>query len=71
MSSVLLKVFADADYAFKATDRRSVSGGLIICKGASVCWFSRIQKFVTLSTSGAEYVALGDAVVVVVVVFSH
>ena len=27
-----------------------------------VCWFSRTQKCVTLSTSEAEYVALGDAV---------
>ena len=46
----------------KATERRSVSGGLIMCGGASVCWFSRTQKCVTLSTSEAEYVALGDAV---------
>ena len=54
--------FADADYATKATDRRSVSGGLIMCGGASVCWFSRTQKCVTLSTSEAEHVALGHAV---------
>ena len=52
----------DADYASKATDRRSVSGGLIICGGASVCWFSSTQKCVTLSTSEGEYVAVGDAV---------
>ena len=32
-----------------------------MCGGASVCWFSRTQKYVTLSTE-AEYVALGDAV---------
>ena len=32
-----------------------------MCGGASVCWFSRTQKCVTLSTSEAEYVALGDA----------
>ena len=57
-----MEVFADADYASKATDRRSVSGGLIMCGGASVCWFSRTQKCVTLSTSEAEYVALEDAV---------
>ena len=62
LSSVSLKVFADADYAFKATDKQSLSGGLTMCGGASVCWFSRIQKCVTLSTSEAEYVALGDAV---------
>ena len=37
-------------------------GGAIMCAGASVCWFSRTQKCVTLSTSEAEYVALGVAV---------
>ena len=62
LSGISLEVFADADYAFKATDRRSVSGGLIMCGSASVCWFSRTQKCVTLKTSEAEYVALGDAV---------
>ena len=62
LSGISLEVFADADYASKATDRRSVSGGLIMCGGASVCWFSRTQKCVTLSTSEAEYVALGDTV---------
>ena len=62
LSGISLEVLADADYASKATDRRSVSGGLILCGGASVCWFSRTQKCVNLSTSEAEYVALGDAV---------
>ena len=33
-----------------------------MCGGAFVCWFSRTQKCGTLSTSEAEYVALGDAV---------
>ena len=59
---ISLEVFADADYASRATDRRSVSGGAIMCAGACVCWFSRTQKCVTFSTSEAEYVALGDAV---------
>ena len=44
LSSILLEVFADADYASKATDRRSVSGGAIMCGSVSVCWFSRTQK---------------------------
>ena len=59
---ISIGVFADADYANKATDRRSVSGGAIMCGGACVCWFSRTQKCITLSTSKAEYVSLGDAV---------
>ena len=62
LSSISLEVFGDANYAAKATDRRSVSGGVIMCGGASVCCFSRTQKCVILSTSEAEYVALGDAV---------
>ena len=30
--------FADADYANKATYRRPVYGGAIMCAGAYVCW---------------------------------
>ena len=55
-------MFADTDYASKATDRRSVSGGLVMCGGDSVSWFSRIQKGVTLSTTEAEYVALANVI---------
>ena len=57
-----LEILANADYASKATDRRSVSGGAIMCGGACVCWFSRTQNRVTLSTSEQEDVALDDAV---------
>ena len=39
-----------------------MSGGAIMCAGGCVCRFSRTQKCVTLSTSEAEYVALGDEV---------
>ena len=48
LCSISLEVFADADYACKATDRRSVSSGAIMCGGVSVCWFSSTQKCVTL-----------------------
>ena len=57
-----LQAFADADYASKATNRRSVSGGLVMFGGACVSWFSRTQKCVTLFTTKAEYVALADIV---------
>ena len=36
VASISLEVFADADYASKATGRRSVSGGAIMC--VCVCW---------------------------------
>jgi len=54
-ASISLEVFADADCASRATDRRSVSAGAIMCAGAGACWFSRTQKCVTLSTSEAEH----------------
>lgn len=60
--SISLEFFADADYANRATDRRSVSGGAIMYAGACVCCSSRTQKCATLFTCEAEYVALGDAV---------
>ena len=66
LASISLEVFADANYASKAIDRRSGSGGAIMYGGACVCWFFRTQKCVTRSTSEAEYVALGDAVCFVV-----
>ena len=37
LSILSLEVFADADYASKATNRRSVSGGAIICGGCCCC----------------------------------
>ena len=63
-SGLELVAFADADYASKATDRRSVSGGAIMCAGACVCWFSITQKCATLSTTTteAEYVALANTI---------
>ena len=43
-SGLQLEVFADSDFASKTTDRRSVSGGIVMCGGAAVSWFSRMQK---------------------------
>lgn len=59
---VRTEVYVDADYASNETDRRSVSGAIVLCGGAPVAWFSRTQKCVTLSTTEAEDVAMGDGV---------
>ena len=61
-TGISLEVFANADHASKATDRRSLSGAAVMCGGAYVYWFSRTQKCVTRSTSEVEYAALGDTV---------
>ena len=60
VSGLELVAFAHADYTSKATGRRSASGGAVMCAGACGCWFSK--KCVTLSTTKAEYVALGDTI---------
>ena len=61
-SGLKISVFADANYADKADDRRSVSRVAVTVGKASVSWFSSTQKIVTLSTTEAKYVALGDGV---------
>ena len=61
-SGLEISVFADANYAEKADERRSVSGVVVTVGKSSVSWFSSTQKIVTLLTTEAEYVALGDGV---------
>ena len=63
-ASVSFEVFPGADYASRATDRCSASGGVIMCGGACVNCCSRTQKCVKLliTEEAEEYVALGDAV---------
>ncbi|CAB1097067.1 unnamed protein product [Ectocarpus sp. CCAP 1310/34] len=57
---VSLELFVDSDYSSNATDRRSVSGAVVMCAGACVSFLSRTQKSVTISSTEAEYVAMGD-----------
>ena len=51
-------LFADADYADKCYDRRSVSGVAAMRGITAVSASSTTQHCVTLSTSEAEYVAM-------------
>ena len=53
-------VYVDADFASKATERRSVSGAMVFVAAMLVVWISRTQKCVSQSTSEAEYLAMGD-----------
>ena len=50
----------DSDYASRATDRKFISGGVVMCAGGCVSFFSRTQKSVTLSSTEAEYVAMAE-----------
>ena len=40
-------VYVDADFASKATDRRSVSGAIVFVAAMLVVWISRMQKCVS------------------------
>ncbi|KAD6453189.1 hypothetical protein E3N88_07894 [Mikania micrantha] len=54
---VKLKVYTDSNYARVMEDRKSTSGYVCLMSGAAVCWCSRKQEIVTLSSTEAEYVA--------------
>ena len=61
-SGLSLNVYADADYAYKDDERRSVSGIAVTVGGTVVRHASKTQRVVSLSTSEAEYIAAGDGI---------
>jgi hypothetical protein len=62
-ATLLLHAFCDSDFAADPADRRSVSGVILMLGGGPVSWSSKKQKGTTaLSTTEAEYLALGAAV---------
>ena len=61
-SDLGLEVYADADYADKANNMRSVSGTAVTLEVPLVSHASKTQHVVSLSTSEAEYIAAADGV---------
>ena len=57
-----LIVYSDSDWAGDQDTRRSVSGYMIFLNGVLICWRSKAQKSVALSSSEAEFYACGEAV---------
>ena len=57
----ILAAYSDADWAGDLNDRKSTSGYISMLSGGAVCWKSRKQTCVALSTAEAEYVALANA----------
>ena len=55
-----MELFVDSDFVSKATDRRSVSGAVVIFAGACVTYLCRTPKGVALSSMEAEYIAMAD-----------
>lgn len=57
----LLYGYSDANWAEDKADRKSNSGHVFMVNGATVCWSSRKQQLVALSTCEAEFIALSEA----------
>ena len=55
-----LKAYCDIDFAGDKETRRSVSGYCIYLFDCLICWKSKGQKHVTLSSTEAEYVAVAE-----------
>jgi hypothetical protein len=52
--------YSDADYAGCKVDRKSTSGTCQFIGRSLVCWFSKKQNSITISTVETEYVAAGS-----------
>lgn len=52
--------YSDANFAGES-DRKSNSGHTFLVNGAAVCWSSRKQNLVALSTCESEFIALSEA----------
>ena len=60
-----LKGYSDSDWAGDKDDSKSTSGYLFSLSGASICWKSRKQQLIALSSTEAEYIALTEAAVTI------
>ena len=61
-SDVDLELYVDSNFASRDTNRRPVSGGVVMCTGACVSFVYRTQKSVTLFSTEAKYVALAAGI---------
>lgn len=53
--------YADASFADKSMNRKSISGTVFFINGGLVSWSSRKQNCVSLSSTEAEFIALSEA----------
>jgi hypothetical protein len=60
-SPLNLITYSDSDWAGDQGDRRSFSGCIVYFLNCPVCWISKKQITVALSSVEAEYMALSDA----------
>ena len=59
--NVTVQGFVDADLGGDVDSSKSTFGYIYTIGGTTVSWMSRLQKCVSLSSTGAEYVAIAEA----------
>ncbi len=57
-----LTIFTDSDWAQERVDRKSVGGWILLLDGRPIAWQSKKQNTIALSSTEAEYYALGESV---------
>lgn len=62
VSNFQLIGFSDSDWAGDKFDRKSITGYVFMMSGCAITWKSKKQPTVALSSTEAEYMALGDTV---------
>jgi hypothetical protein len=60
-SNPVLEGYTDADMVSDLDGKKSTSGFLFTFAGGAVLWQSKLQKYVALSTTDAEYIAAIEA----------
>jgi hypothetical protein len=60
-SDIVLQGYVDSDMEGDKDNRRSTTGYVFTVGGTTVSWISKLQKFVALSTTEAEYVVAIEA----------
>ena len=56
-----IEIYCDSDWANDKDCRKSISGYVVLLAGAAICWQTRKQSVVALSTVEAEYIAMCEA----------
>ena len=56
-----ISLYVDADWSNCSTSRRSLSAHVVFLGGSPICWKTKKQKTVSLSSAEAEYRAMGSA----------
>jgi hypothetical protein len=57
-----LKTFTDANWAEERINRKSTGGFICQLYGSTICWSSKKQDVVSISTTESEYYALAEAI---------